>query len=102
MLDLGHGSILHESMPLICRGGIFKGGGTGMKEKYIGFLENGLIWFGAGDHRGKFPPAPILHRWVSGTGLFAILLGHVIGCTMFFLAGLIRERPEKFHGRPSN
>ncbi len=60
-----------------------------MEEKRTSVFENGLIWFGAAVSIAEiltgtyFAPLGIIK------GSIAILLGHIIGCTMLFFAGLI-------------
>ena len=59
-------------------------------------FQNGLIWFGAGVSLAEIhSPAPSFAPLGMGRGIAAILLGHVIGCVLFFLAGLIGGRERK-------
>ena len=55
-------------------------------------LQNGLIWFGAGVSIAEILTGTYFAPLGLTKGLLAILLGHVIGCTMFFLAGMIGGR----------
>ena len=55
-------------------------------------FENGLIWFGAGVSIAEILTGTYFAPLGFTKGLLAILLGHVIGCTMFYLAGLIGGR----------
>ena len=51
-----------------------------------------LIWFGAGVSLAEILTGTSFAALGMARGLAAILLGHVIGCTLFFLAGLIGGR----------
>ena len=55
-------------------------------------FQNGLIWFGAGVSLAEILTGTYFAPLGLGKGLLAILIGHVIGCTLFFLAGLIGGR----------
>lgn len=55
-------------------------------------FQNGLIWFGAGVSLAEILTGTYFASLGMGRGLAAILLGHVIGCAMLFLAGLIGAR----------
>lgn len=52
-------------------------------------MENGLIWFGAGVSIAEILTGTYFSSLGFGKGLAAILIGHVIGCLMLFLAGVI-------------
>ena len=60
-----------------------------MEEKRTSIFENGLIWFGAGVSIAEILTGTYLAPLGFGKGLLAIILGHVIGCIMLFLAGVI-------------
>ena len=60
-----------------------------MNEKRTGLFENGLIWFGAGVSIAEILTGTYLAPLGMGKGLAAILIGHIIGCLMLFLAGVI-------------
>ena len=60
-----------------------------MKEKRTSILENGMIWFGAGVSIAEILTGTYLAPLGFGKGLAAIITGHIIGCLMLFLAGLI-------------
>ena len=60
-----------------------------MEEKRTSFFENGLIWFGAAVSIAEIITGTYLAPLGFTKGLLAILIGHVIGCIMLFLAGLI-------------
>ncbi|MBO4838933.1 MAG: putative hydroxymethylpyrimidine transporter CytX [Lachnospiraceae bacterium] len=66
-----------------------------MQEKKTSVLENSLIWFGAGVSLAEILTGTYFAPLGFGKGLLAILLGHVIGCVLLFLAGLIGARSEK-------
>lgn len=52
-------------------------------------FQNGLIWFGAGVSLAEILTGTAFAPLGFSRGLAAILLGHVIGCVMLFLAGYI-------------
>ena len=58
-------------------------------EKRTSVFENGLIWFGAGVSLAEILTGTYFAGMGFKTGLAAILTGHVIGCIMLFLAGVI-------------
>ena len=58
-------------------------------------FQNGLIWFGAGVSLAEILTGTYFAPLGMGRGIAAILLGHVIGCVLFFLAGLIGGRERK-------
>lgn len=58
-------------------------------EKRTSLLENGLIWFGAGVSIAEILAGTYFSSLGFQKGLAAILIGHVIGCVMLFLAGVI-------------
>lgn len=60
-----------------------------MEEKRTSVFENGLIWFGAAVSIAEIITGTYLAPLGFTKGLLAILIGHVIGCIMLFLAGLI-------------
>ena len=60
-----------------------------MKERGTGIFENGLIWFGAAVSIAEIVTGSYLAPLGLGRGLAAIIIGHVIGCILLFLAGLI-------------
>lgn len=55
-------------------------------------FQMSLIWFGAGVSLAEILTGTSFAPLGMARGLAAILLGHVIGCTLFFLAGLIGGR----------
>lgn len=66
-----------------------------MEEKRTSIFENGLIWFGAAVSIAEIITGTYLAPLGFQKGLLAVLLGHVIGCTMLFLAGLIGGKVQK-------
>ena len=58
-------------------------------EKRTSLLENGLIWFGAGVSIAEILTGTYFSSLGFQKGLAAILIGHIIGCVMLFLAGVI-------------
>lgn len=58
-------------------------------------FSNGLIWFGAGVSIAEILTGTYLAPLGFAKGLTAILLGHVIGCVLLFLAGVIGGRTER-------
>lgn len=55
-------------------------------------FQNGLIWFGAGVSLAEILTGTAFAPLGMAKGFAAIVLGHVIGCAMLFLAGLIGGR----------
>ena len=64
-------------------------------EKITSLFENGLIWFGAGVSIAEILTGTYFAALGFGRGLAAILVGHVIGCIMLFLAGVIGGKTRK-------
>ena len=58
-------------------------------ERRTSLVENGLIWFGAGVSIAEILTGTYFSSLGFGKGLAAILVGHVIGCLMLFMAGVI-------------
>ena len=58
-------------------------------------FQNGLIWFGAGVSLAEILTGTSFAGLGFAKGLAAIVAGHVIGCGLFFLAGLIGGRSGK-------
>lgn len=52
-------------------------------------VQNGLIWFGAGVSLAEILTGTSFAPLGMAKGFAAIVIGHIIGCTLFFLAGLI-------------
>lgn len=66
-----------------------------MNTKRTSIFENGLIWFGAGVSIAEILTGTYLAPLGFGKGMAAIILGHIIGCTMLFLAGVIGGKTRK-------
>ena len=66
-----------------------------MSEKRTSLFENGLIWFGAGVSIAEILTGKYLASLGMKKGLAAILLGHLIGCVLLFLAGVIGGKVRK-------
>ena len=66
-----------------------------MEEKRTSVFENGLIWFGAAVSIAEILTGTYFAPLGFAKGLLAILLGHIIGCAMLFLAGLIGGKVRK-------
>lgn len=60
-----------------------------MEENHTSIFENGLIWFGAAVSIAEILTGTYFAPLGFQKGLAAIIVGHIIGCMMFFLAGLI-------------
>lgn len=60
--------------------------------KKTSVFQNGLIWFGAGVSLAEILTGTAFAPLGMAKGFAAIVLGHVIGCAMLFLAGLIGGR----------
>lgn len=57
--------------------------------KRTSVLENGLIWFGAAISLAEILTGTYFASLGFGKGLGAIVVGHIIGCILLFLAGYI-------------
>ena len=66
-----------------------------MEERRTSVFENGLIWFGAAVSIAEILTGTYFSPLGFTKGLLAILIGHVIGCTMLFFAGLIGGKVRK-------
>ena len=62
---------------------------TNDKKGGTNLFENGLIWFGAGVSIAEILTGTYFAELGFKRALLAILIGHIIGCAMFFLAGVI-------------
>ena len=58
-------------------------------------FQNSLIWFGAAVSLAEILTGTYFAPLGMGKGLLAIIVGHVIGCVLFFLAGLIGGKERK-------
>ena len=66
-----------------------------MEEKRTSVFENGLIWFGAAVSIAEILTGTYFAPLGFIKGLLAVLIGHIIGCTMLFFAGLIGGKVRK-------
>ena len=60
-----------------------------MEQKKTSLFENGLIWFGAAGSLAEILTGMSFSSLGMGKGIAAVVIGHVIGCVMLFLAGVI-------------
>lgn len=58
-------------------------------EKHTSVFENGLIWFGAGVSLAEILTGTYFASLGFGKAMAAIIIGHIIGCTLLFLSGVI-------------
>jgi putative hydroxymethylpyrimidine transporter CytX len=66
-----------------------------MSEKRTSVLSNGLIWFGAGVSMAEILTGTYFAPLGFAKGMLASMIGHSIGCTMLFFAGLIGARTRR-------
>ncbi len=66
-----------------------------MNEKRTSLFANGLIWFGAAVSMAEIMTGTYFAPLGFTKGMLANLIGHVIGCVLLFLAGLIGARTGK-------
>lgn len=66
-----------------------------MEEKQTSVFENGLIWFGAGVSIAEILTGTYFAPLGFGKGVLAIVIGHIIGCALLFLAGLIGSKARR-------
>ena len=66
-----------------------------MTEKRTSLFENGLIWFGAAVSIAEILTGTYFAPLGFQKGLLAIILGHIIGCGLMFLAGIIGGKTRK-------
>ncbi len=66
-----------------------------MTEKRTSIFENGLIWFGAGVSLAEIITGTYFAPLGFGKGLLAIVIGHIIGCALLFLAGVIGGKTQR-------
>ncbi len=63
--------------------------------KKISVFENSLIWFGAAVSIAEILTGTYFASLGFLKGLFAIVLGHIVGCILLFLAGMIGAKTQK-------
>jgi putative hydroxymethylpyrimidine transporter CytX len=66
-----------------------------MQEKRTSTFSNGLIWFGAGVSIAEILTGTYFAPLGFTKGFLAIIVGHIIGCILLFLAGLIGGYTQK-------
>lgn len=66
-----------------------------MKDKKISLLGSGLIWFGAAVSIAEILAGTLIAPLGFEKGVTAIILGHIIGCVLLFLAAFIGAKTEK-------
>jgi probable hydroxymethylpyrimidine transporter CytX len=66
-----------------------------MKEKRTSVFSNGLIWFGAGLSIAEILTGTYFAPLGFEKGMLASVIGHLIGCTLLFFAGLIGARTRR-------
>ena len=71
-----------------------------MEDRRTSVFENGLIWFGAAVSIAEIMTGTYFAPLGFSKGLMAILIGHIIGCIMLFLAGLIGGKVRKSARQP--
>ena len=69
--------------------------------KKTSLFENALIWFGAGVSIAEILTGTYLAPLGLKNGILAIVAGHVIGCILLFLAGVIGGK-MRLSAHPSN
>lgn len=63
--------------------------------KKTSVFENGLIWFGAAVSIAEILTGTYFASLGFLKGLLAIVLGHIVGCILLFLAGMIGAKTQK-------
>lgn len=66
-----------------------------MEKKYMSILDNSFIWFGAGVSIAEIMTGTYLADLGMKKGILAILIGHIIGCFLLFVAGVIGGQTRK-------
>ena len=66
-----------------------------MEQKKTSLVSNGLIWFGAAVSIAEILTGTYFAPLGFTKGFLAIIIGHIIGCTMMFFAGIIGGSTEK-------
>ena len=64
-------------------------------QKKTSVFANSLIWFGAAVSIAEMLTGTFIAPLGFGRGIAAILVGHLIGCALMYLAGLIGANTEK-------
>ena len=66
-----------------------------MGKKGTSVFSNSLIWFGAGVSIAEIVTGTYLASLGLTKGILATIVGHIIGCTLLFLAGIIGAKTKK-------
>lgn len=66
-----------------------------MTEEKTSLFENGLIWFGAAVSLAEILTGTYFAPLGFFKGILAVITGHVIGCVLLFLAGVIGGKIQK-------
>lgn len=66
-----------------------------MEKTKTSVFANGLIWFGAAVSIAEILTGTLIAPLGFWNGLWAILLGHLIGCTLLYFAGLVGAKTER-------
>lgn len=64
-------------------------------ERKTSIFENGLLWFGAGVSLAEILTGTYFAPLGLQKGISAIIIGHIIGCVLLFLAGVIGGQTKK-------
>lgn len=65
-----------------------------MEKRKISNLNSALIWLGASISIAEIITGTLFAPMGLKNGIYAILLGHIIGCLLFYLAGLIGAKTK--------
>jgi len=66
-----------------------------MKDKKVSLFGSGMIWFGAAVSIAEILAGTLVAPLGFEKGVTAIILGHIIGCVLLFLAAFIGAKTEK-------
>lgn len=66
-----------------------------MEQKKTSIFNNAMIWFGAAISIAEIITGTLIAPLGLYKGIIAILLGHLIGCTLLYLSGLIGAKTQK-------
>jgi len=66
-----------------------------MHENKTSVFQNGLIWFGAAVSVAEIITGTYFAPLGFTKGIFAIIIGHIIGCMLLFCAGIIGAKTKK-------
>ena len=66
-----------------------------MEHKKTSIFNNAMIWFGAAISIAEIITGTLIAPLGLHKGITAILLGHLIGCTLLYLSGLIGAKTQK-------